>query len=284
MYDAKQNDPGGYRFFSETLNKKMLRQLIIEQELRVALEQDQLFLQYQPQWDLRSGKIIGVEALVRWRHPKDGIRLPDSFISIAEATSLIRWIDAWVIRTACRQYRQWCDAGVAPARLSVNVSADLFGHNDLISTVQHSLAENGLAPGVLELELTETSLFESTTGHRRVMDKLIKQGVRLAIDDFGTGHSSFIYLRDYPVNTLKVDRTFVKRIPNDPVSSAILRSIVELADVMALDVVIEGVETEAQRQFLIRLGCKSAQGYLMSKPADPDEINDMLLQQVRAAG
>lgn len=267
--EVKQYARGEYRLFSE----KMSARLAVEQDLHMALGQGQLRLQYQPQWNLCSGKIVGVEALVRWQHPRDGLRGPDSFIPVAEQSDLIRRIDTWVLRTACRQYRVWCDQGNSPGRLSVNISANLFRHKDFLTLVDEVMTDHAIGPDVLELELTETSLLESSTHHRRIMSHLIEQGVRVALDDFGTGHSSLMYLRDYPVSTLKIDRSFVSRVPGDPVSVTILRCIVALTKSLGIDVVAEGVETEAQKDFLEQLNCATAQGYLLSRPMDPAQAN-----------
>ncbi len=279
MFEAKATGKGIFRFHSKEINERVKRQLRIENDLRTAIEQDQLCIHYQPQWDMANGKLAGMEALVRWRHPKEGLLQPGAFIPIAETSGLIDKIDIWVLEAACRQYRRWRDEGLKPGKLAVNISAMLFRRKDLVRIISANIAEYLIAEGELELELTESALLEDSAHTRELLEQLRRLGIQLAIDDFGTGYSSMAYLRSFPAKTLKIDQSFIKDIHIDKTADAILRSMVELAKSMHMDVVAEGIETAQQETFVRAVGCQYAQGYLLGRPIPADELRTLMISQ-----
>ncbi|MDN2699539.1 EAL domain-containing protein [Janthinobacterium sp. SUN073] len=233
--------------------------------MRHALERGQFHLEYQPQLDLASGKVVGMEALLRWQHPQLGRIAPASFIGLAEEMGLIIPIGDWVLRTACAQARAWQLAGHGPLRLAVNLSARQFKQRNLLHAVAQALAETGLAAAHLELELTESMVMHDVEQATAIMANLKALGVQLSIDDFGTGYSSLAYLRHFPIDVLKIDKTFVSDITHDD-DAAIVRAIISLAHSLRLKVIAEGVETVQQLAFLRQHGCDQMQGYLFSRP------------------
>ena len=253
-----------------------VERLTLENSLRPALEKKQLFLVYQPQMDLATGKIIGLEALLRWQHPELGLVPPDKFIRIAENSGLILPIGEWVLRTACSQARKWQDEGFPAVRVAVNVSAVQFRQPDFCAIVSRVLHETGLAPQYLELELTESLLLSSADMTLPVIHELSALGVTLAIDDFGTGYSNFGYLRQFRVSRLKIDRSFINNVAVDPDDAAIANAIISMAKSMSLKVIAEGVENEAQMSFLRVHLCDEIQGYYFSKPLTVDKVADKL--------
>jgi EAL domain-containing protein (putative c-di-GMP-specific phosphodiesterase class I) len=248
----------------------------LEGELRHAHERGELELFYQPQLGLKSGRITGAEALVRWRHPKWGLVTPDRFIALAEETGLIIPIGEWVLRTACRQLVAWHKKGYALARISVNLSGTQIERGNLVNTVSTVLKETGIAPASLELEVTESVIMKDPEQAAAVLNGLRELGVELAIDDFGTGYSSLSYLKRFPLDNLKIDKSFVKGIPQDPNDVAIICAIVALAENLQLRVTAEGVESEAQRKFLLTHGCHVGQGYLFSPAVPRSKFEPML--------
>jgi diguanylate cyclase (GGDEF)-like protein/PAS domain S-box-containing protein len=276
MYCAKQNGRNNFRFFTEDMNAQAAERLTVENSLRLALGKKELFLVYQPQIDMASGKIVGLEALLRWQHPELGLVPPDKFIRIAENSGQIMAIGEWVLRTACAQAQKWQDAGVPAVSVAVNVSAIQFrqeGFCDLIRSVLH---ETGLAPQYLELELTESLLLANADVTFSVLQELKAMGLTLAIDDFGTGYSSFDYLRHFRVSKLKIDRTFIQNVAVDPDDAAITSAIIGMAKSLNLKVIAEGVENEAQMSFLRAHQCDEIQGYYFSKPLAVDQVPDKL--------
>jgi diguanylate cyclase (GGDEF)-like protein len=269
MYDAKDHDRNNARFYTEELNEKTRAQLDVENALRRALADGQFELFYQPKVAAKTGRLAGAEALIRWRHPTWGMVSPVDFIPVAEETGLIVPIGAWVLREACRQASVWQnDPVMRGMRIAVNVSARQFRDPRFFETVRVALAESGLDPHGLEVEITEGVLMNDTKGGRELLDDLKALGVWIALDDFGTGYSSLGYLRRFPIDTLKIDRSFVRDVVTDPSSAAITGAIVAMANQLHLNVVAEGVETLAQLEHLRAIDCAEIQGYFFSPPID----------------
>ncbi|MDD5248015.1 MAG: EAL domain-containing protein [Rhodocyclaceae bacterium] len=282
MYRAKQTDEDGYAFYSHEMNQRALDRLKIENGLRHAIARNELLLHYQPKVDIASGRIVGAEALVRWRHPERGMVAPGDFVPVAEETGLIVQVSAWVLEAAVRQARAWQQAGLAPIKMAINLSARDFS-SALPERVDRVLLAHGLAPEWLELEITESMLMHSTERVIDMMDDLAQRGVTLSLDDFGTGYSSLSYLKRFPINTLKIDRSFVVNIPGDVSDCAIAGAIASMAKQLGHKVIAEGVETVQQLSFLKRLGCDEFQGYLFSPPVAAEEFAAMLRQDQRLA-
>jgi diguanylate cyclase (GGDEF)-like protein/PAS domain S-box-containing protein len=276
MYCAKGNGGHNFRFFTEDMNAQTVERLTLESSLRLALNKKQLFLVYQPQMDIATGKIVGLEALIRWQHPELGLVPPDKFIRIAENIGLIVPIGEWVLRTACSQARKWQDEGLPAVTVAVNVSAVQFRQEDFCELVRKILRETGLAPQYLELELTESLLLTNADVTLSVIQELKAIGVTLAIDDFGTGYSSFSYLRQFQVSKLKIDRSFIRDVTLNPDDAAITAAIISMAKSLNLRVIAEGVEDEAQMTFLRVNRCDEIQGYYFSKPLAVDNVADKL--------
>jgi len=276
MYQAKERDGNNFQFFSSEMNIKVLERMMLENSLRKALEREDLFLLYQPQVDTRTGTIIGLEALLRWKHPDMGVILPDKFIYLAEETGLIIPIGEWVLRTACFQARAWQKQGFQPMRMAVNLSAKQFAQKDLSETIAAILLESGLAPDWLELEITESTIMKNPDSNTRMLHKLKDMGISLAIDDFGTGYSSLSYLKHFPINRLKIDRMFVRDIAINPDDAAIVEIIISMAHTLKLSVTAEGVETRPLMEFLSSRNCAEMQGYLFSRPVKAEEITKIL--------
>jgi diguanylate cyclase (GGDEF)-like protein/PAS domain S-box-containing protein len=279
MYHAKQAGGDGYHFYDRSMNVAALERLSLETALRRALERGELVLYYQPQIDMHSGAVVGAEALIRWRHPERGLVPPDRFIPLAEETGLIVPIGEWVLHEACRQARRWREQGIAPLRMAVNVSARQFRQSDLADTVTRVLNHTGLDARFLELEITETAVMENAAEASSLLAALNSRGLHIAVDDFGTGYSSLAYLKRFPIDTLKIDRSFVRDITDDPDDAAITSAIVAIARSLGLQTVAEGVETERQLALLRQYGSHLAQGYLFSKPLPAGELEAWLLQR-----
>ncbi|MCU7797909.1 MAG: EAL domain-containing protein [Candidatus Thiodiazotropha sp. (ex Myrtea spinifera)] len=279
MLEAKSNHKDEFLFHSPEINQRVQRQLQIENELRSAIEDGQLTVHYQPQWNVQSNKLAGIEALVRWNHPEEGLLQPNAFIPIAETNGLIEKVDIWVLESACRQYREWRTEGLNPGKLAINISASLFGRQDLIHIVTRNIAEYCILDGELELELTESALLENSEHTQILLQQLRSRGIHLAIDDFGTGYSSMAYLRQFPAKTLKIDRSFINEIHTDKAADAILHNMAQLATSMDMEVVAEGIETQQQEQFIRSLGCQFAQGYLLGMPMSSDELRTLMISQ-----
>ena len=278
MYRAKEQGRGHWQFNASGMNAGTLERLGLESELRHALARGQFHLEYQPQLDLASGAVVGMEALLRWQHPQLGRIPPASFIGLAEEMGLITPIGDWVLRTACAQARAWQLAGHGPLRLAVNLSARQFKQKNLLQAVAQALAETGLAAAHLELELTESMVMHDVEQATAIMGNLKALGVQLSIDDFGTGYSSLAYLRHFPIDVLKIDKTFVSDITHSMDDAAIVRAIISLAHSLRLKVIAEGVETAQQLAFLRQHGCDQMQGYLFSRPLAASAFEQLLLQ------
>ena len=274
MYHAKDSGRSNYQFFTPDMSQRAFEALHLEGQLREALLRSEFVLHYQPQCALQDGRLVGVEALVRWRHPVRGLLAPDAFVPFAEARGLIAGIGRWVLSEACRQLKSWHDDGWPLVPVAVNLSAIEFRQRSLVDDIQAVLAATGLAPQFLEIELTESVLMEPGGFAFETLRALKSLGVMLAIDDFGTGYSSLAYLKRYPIDKLKIDRSFVRDIPGDGDDVAITTAIVQMAKSLKLLTVAEGVETPAQMALLQSLGCDEYQGYLLSRPLAAEAVQD----------
>ncbi|WP_295993547.1 EAL domain-containing protein [Rugamonas sp.] len=278
MYRAKEMGRNNFQFYTAAMNEQLGERVLIEGALRGALERGEFVLHYQPQVDITSGRIVGMEALIRWLHPELGLVAPNRFIGLAEETGLILPIGAWVMRTACEQLLAWQRAGRGELRMAVNVSARQIAEQDFVQSVAALLTEIGLTPACLELELTETLVMNDLEHAIVVMHELKKLGVKLAIDDFGTGYSSLAHLKRFEVDVLKIDQTFVRDLTIDPDDAAIVATIIALAANLNLNVISEGVETLEQVAFLREHGCRQMQGYYFSRPVDAAAFEALLLE------
>ena len=276
MYGAKDSGRNNFRFFAEDMNVQALERLRLENRLRLALAREELFLMYQPQVDVATGSVTGLEALLRWQHPNLGLVPPDKFIRIAENSGLIIPIGEWVLRTACRQAKTWQDEGLPAVSVAVNVSAVQFRQQGFCELIRSVLDETGLAAQYLELELTESLLLANADVTLSVLRELKSMGLTLAIDDFGTGYSNFTSLRQFGVSKLKIDRSFIRDVATNPDDSAITAAIISMAKSLRLKVIAEGVENEAQMSFLRAHQCDEIQGYYFSRPLAIEKVADRL--------
>ena len=272
MFRAKESGRNNYQFYTAGTNTRAFEFLLLENGLRKALELDELTLYYQPQFDTAANRLIGAEALIRWHHPEKGLIAPGNFIPLAEETGLIEPIGEWVMRTACAQNKAWQEQGFPPITMAVNVSGRQFRQPDFYGLVTDILAESGLDPRFLELELTESIIVQDVEKNIRILDRIAGMGIQIAIDDFGTGYSSLSYLRLFPITRLKIDRSFIKQIHTNPSDAVIVSSIIALARNMDLQTTAEGVELEAQLALLHKQGCFNIQGFLFGKPVPAEEF------------
>jgi diguanylate cyclase (GGDEF)-like protein len=272
MYDAKERGRNNYRYFSTTLAEGALKRLTIESNLRAAIENGEMRLQYQPRVEMATGRITGAEALARWNHPSLGAVPPKEFIPLAEETGLIVPLGEWVLRAACAQRRAWLEMGLDELRVSVNVSTVQFRDPNLISTVSSALAEVNLDPSHLELEITESLVLQDDEVTATILRDLRAMGFRIALDDFGTGYSSLSYLARFPLDILKLDRSFVRDVTMNESARGIATAVISMAHVLGLLVVAEGVDQRAQANFLKQQGCDELQGFLVSGALEPDEF------------
>lgn len=276
MYKSKQSGRNSFHFYTEELNQRLMERLDMEQRLRHALVSDEFQLYYQPKIGLTSGTICGAEALIRWKPPGENMISPASFIPVAEETGLIEEIGQWVLRRACRQAVELNECFAGELTIAVNVSPRQFRQARFVSTIRQVLEESGLNPSCLELEITESCLVHDTANFIKTLHELKSLGVKLAIDDFGTGYSSLAYLKDFPVDSLKIDQTFVSRLETEPNNTGILRAIVALGHSLGMQVIAEGVETAYQQAFLQGIGCDKMQGYYFSKPVHIEDFKARL--------
>ncbi len=276
MYVAKERGRSNFQFFSREMNQRAVERLVLESRLRRALDREELRLYYQPQVDLREGRVIGVEALLRWELPGMGLISPARFIPIAEETGLIGPIGAWVLETACMQVRSWHQAGLSSLRVAVNLSGRQLVHSDLVGQVTEALERSGLPPEFLELELTESILMEHPEKARKSLQKLKDLGVLLAIDDFGTGYSSLNYLKHFPLDRLKIAGAFVRDIPGDSDDAAIAEAVIAMAHSLRLEVIAEEVESLEQVDFLVDRHCHLMQGYFFGKPVPAEALPGLI--------
>ena len=279
MYHAKANGRNNFQFFTTEMNTRAVQRLFIEGNLRRALKQGEFMLYYQPKIDLASGLMIGSEALIRWQDPVHGLIYPKQFVPIAEESGLIVPIGSWVLREACRQVCAWQDSGLLAVPVSVNISAVEFRHKNFLESVALILKETGMLPSFLELELTESILMHDAKSSESVLESLKAMGMQLAIDDFGTGYSSLSYLKRFPINTLKIDQSFVQDIAIDPDDASIVSAMIGMGKSLKQRVIAEGVETEAQLAFLRSLQCDEGQGFLFGHPLPADQFELLLLKE-----
>jgi diguanylate cyclase (GGDEF)-like protein len=276
MYHSKKIGGGTHTFFTPSMNAFAQQRLELENGLRRALVNGEFELHYQPKVDVTTGRISSTEALIRWRHPDRGLVPPGDFIPLAEETGLILQIGEWVLREACRQARHWQLNGTPPVRVAINMSAQQFRQKNLVSVVQSALADANLEPTYLEIELTESAVMHNAGASAAILEQLSRIGVHISIDDFGTGYSSLNYLRRFPLDKLKIDRSFIKDVCANPEDGAIVRAIISLAHSLKLKVIAEGVETEQQLEFLRSLGCDQYQGFFCSPAVTPAAFAEMI--------
>ncbi|RUR39423.1 EAL domain-containing protein [Vreelandella populi] len=276
MYVAKKFGRNGYQFYAPEMNMRALDRLTLESDLHRAVERNELFLMYQPQLALSTGDVIGLEALIRWRHPTRGLILPDQFIPIAEECGLIVPVGKWVLETACRQHAYWVAQGITKGSMAVNISAHQFRQADFCEQVSDVLLRTGLPPHLLELEVTEGVVMQGIEQVLHKLNTLRELGVTLAIDDFGTGYSSLNYLKQFPLHRLKIDQSFTHGLPGDQESGAIAKAIIQMGLSLGLDVLAEGIETQEQEKHLQALGCNAGQGFLYAKPLSDEECEQYL--------
>jgi diguanylate cyclase (GGDEF)-like protein/PAS domain S-box-containing protein len=284
MYKAKENGRNGFQFFTAELNHVLVERLNTEHLLRTALARKQFLLHYQPRIDVATGSVVGAEALLRWRLPNQGLVSPARFIAVAEDTGLIVPIGRWVMHTACMQARSWLDEGLPPVIVSVNVSPRQFREGDIVGTIAEALAATGLPPAQLQIELTEGLAMHGAEKYVDMLERIKSLGVQIAVDDFGTGYSSLSYLKRFPIDQLKVDRSFVTDLATDPDDAVIVQAIIALGHKLGLRVVAEGVETVQQREFLSHAGCDEMQGYLFGAPMIATDLAAVLAAEVASAG
>ena len=277
LYRAKSEGRHTYRFFTDAMDAEVHKRVTLTSELLAGIAAGQLFLAYQPQVDMETGLLVGLEALVRWNHPTRGMLLPAEFLPAAERSGLIVMLGNWVLRSVCRQAQQWLETGVALPPVAVNVSALQFkAPRELENEIEAVLAETGLSSGLLEIEMTETALMGSLSGHDNVVERLRARGLRIAIDDFGTGYSSLLYLGRFPVDRIKIAQEFVKEIGIETNDAAIVKAAIGLARELGIGVLAEGVDTADQLRLLHEWGCRQAQGFYFAAPMPPEDVLPLL--------
>lgn len=277
MYAAKRLSPGDFSFYTADMNSMASIHLQLENDLRYALQRKQFILVYQPQFSSKdTSSVIGAEVLLRWQHPKHGLLIPEKFIPLLEDTGMIKQVGEWVIHESCRQLREWHDAGFPLPRLAINIAPHQLNPGKLVDTILSSLEEYNLSPNCIELEITESSLLQNERRSIEILKTLNSRGIYIAMDDFGTGYSSLSYLQRLPINTLKIDRSFINHIPNVNEDCALTRAIIAMGCSLNLHIIAEGVETNEQLEFLRKLGCNGVQGYLLAHPMVASELQDSL--------
>jgi diguanylate cyclase (GGDEF)-like protein len=276
MYRAKQSGRNAFQFFTQEINQRTRARALLGAELRRALERDEFQLVYQPKFELRSDRLSGAEALLRWRHPQRGMVSPAEFIPVLEESGLIVQVGEWVLRRACRDVKAWCEAGLPVLPVAVNLSARQFRQQDLSARIRALVRASAVDPALIELEITESHLMQDPDHAIRSMQALTDAGIRIAIDDFGTGYSSLAYLTRFPLSALKIDRSFVAGVLHKAGDATIVRTIVEMAHTLGFSVIAEGVENEGQKEFLRSLGCEQAQGFLLARPMPGEDVVRLL--------
>ena len=281
MYQAKEEGRRTFKYFSNELNEKAFERLQLEEHLRNALKNQEFELYYQPQVDLFNNRIAKAEALIRWNHPVMGFVSPADFIPIAEESGLIVELGEWILQTACFQAKQWHDEGIENLKVSINVSSVQFKQTNLVDKVKNALSLTGLPSNLLELELTESAVMSDVEDNIERLQQLKNMGVTIAVDDFGTGYSSLSYLKKFPIDTLKIDRSFIMDVDQSENDAAIVKAIMLLAETMQLNVVAEGIETLEQLRVLDSYGCKYIQGYFFSRPLPVREFVDFVTEDFK---
>jgi diguanylate cyclase (GGDEF)-like protein/PAS domain S-box-containing protein len=284
LYRAKEQGRDNYQYYTEELTLRAMARLEMETSLRQAMQRDELVVHYQPQIDLYTGRIIGMEALLRWRHPERGLVGPGEFISLAEETGLIVPIGEWVLRSACSRLKAWIDAGLPAIRVAVNLSSRQFNQKNLYEMVAAALRDTGLAPECLDLELTESLMMKDPEAAIAILTRLKSLGVQLSIDDFGTGYSSLSYLKRFPIDRIKIDQSFVNNITTEPKDAAVSQAIISMSHSLQLKTVAEGVETTEQQEFLRARQCDEVQGFNYSRPVPEQEMERLLREGARFGG
>ena len=278
MFQQKQNGKNGYIFFQPAMYEKTLYYIQMNRQLREAIEKEEFVLYYQPQYDLRTGDMIAMEALIRWNHPQKGFISPMEFVPVAEKTGQITPISKWVLRTAIKQRREWEDRGYQPVKIAVNLSGQCITENDTIDSICRMFKEVHIQPGEIEIEVTETSVMIDMHKAQDNLQKLRNFGITVAMDDFGTGYSSLTYLHELPLDILKIDREFIKNVKTKDEDASIYKTVVEMAHSMKLHVVAEGIETKEQNEFLLKNNCDIGQGFYFSRPLPASEIEKIMIQ------
>jgi diguanylate cyclase (GGDEF)-like protein/PAS domain S-box-containing protein len=276
MYAAKTQERNTFRFYTPLMHADARMRLMLGADLRQALIRDEFHLVFQPSVELRTGRIVAAEALIRWRHPERGELMPDEFIPLAESLGLIRRLDAWTMRAVCNQIRQWDQAKLPPIRVALNASAATFGHPGFLDSVKQALQASGISPKRLLFEITESAILRLGEATEQTMHALHALGIGIAIDDFGTGYSSLAYLKLSGIDYLKIDRSFVKDLPESANDVAIVEAMLAIAKSLGMCTIAEGIETAAQHEFLLRAGCAEGQGYYYARGLPPQEIERML--------
>lgn len=276
MYNVKESGRNNFCFYSQSLETEAKERLLLETELRQALENDEFEVYFQPQVSLVSGRIAGVESLIRWKHPKKGMLNPDQFISLAEESGLIVPMGQWIVKAVCRQLKIWKDKELPLLKIAINISARQFAQKDLVSMIIEEIELHGIDGTLLQLEITESMIIQDISLVVEVMDELKSVGVSMAIDDFGTGYSSFEYLKKLPIDKLKIDKSFIANVTNNLDDASIVQAVVAMAHNMNMEVIAEGVETEEQVKFLLKNKCDYAQGYLFSKPLSVEKVEEFI--------
>jgi EAL domain-containing protein (putative c-di-GMP-specific phosphodiesterase class I) len=279
---ARELGENTYQFYSPALTEKAFERMVMENDLKFALQRKEFILHYQPQIDLKSGMIIGLEALVRWRKPGESLLYPKSFLYLMEETGLIVPLSEWVLRTACQQNKAWQEAGLKPLRIAVNISSRHFHEKDITHIVSRVLEETGLAPEFLELELTESIFLKNLERTVKALKVLRKMGVNISIDDFGTGYSSLSYLKYFPINKLKIVEPFISSVSFSPTDGVIARAIVALAHTLNMKVIAEGVEKKEQMQLIRSIKCDELQGNIFCLPLPPEEIGRLIRKEEKS--
>ena len=279
MYRAKERGRDNFQVFTPAMEATLLEVLALENDLNHALEREELVVHYQPVMDIKSGRIVGGEALLRWQHPERGLVGPDEFIPLAEETGLIVPIGEWVLRKACAQAKEWQEAGLGAMRVAVNLSARQVEHPGLVQLVAEVLKETRLPPQCLHLELTEGAVMRQVESVISTLAELQALGIGISVDDFGTGYSSLGYLKRFPIDTIKIDRSFVRDVTTDQNDAAIVTTVIAMARSLNLRVIAEGVETEAQLAFLRENDCHEFQGFLLSRAVSPAEFEALTRQR-----
>ena len=279
MYKTKELGKNGYQFYNSMMTEQTLERLELDRNIRKAIERHEFQAYYQPQVDLLHKKVVGMETLIRWHHPELGTISPVQFIPLAEETGLIIPIDQWMMQESVKTLSKWQEEGIDTGKLSINLSIKQLENKDFITHLKSLLDKTGCDPKKLEFEITESQIMKNPESSITVLNHVKELGITIAIDDFGTGYSSLSYLKRLPIDKLKIDRSFIKDLPSDEEDATIVRTIIALAKSLKLDLIAEGVETQEQKEFLIKEGCHKIQGYLYSKPIPEDEYKAFLLNQ-----
>jgi diguanylate cyclase (GGDEF)-like protein len=279
MYHAKDSGRNACKLYSASLTARVMQRVELENGLRKAIERNEFVLHYQPQIGCTDGRIVGMEALLRWNHPERGLLYPDDFVGMAEETGLIVPIGQWVLQTACRECLRWQVEGEAPVRVAVNLSGVQFQNDDLVPMILGVLRETGLSPALLDLEMTESTLMDTTGATVQRLNELKDAGIHLSIDDFGTGYSSMSYLKQFPVNALKIDGSFLVGLPNDAENASILRAIIAMGRGLKIGVLAEGVENAEQARLLRQFGCIDMQGFYFGRPVPAGQAETLLCEE-----